>query len=70
MFFSEYIIKENQMDQWSSDVLGVSGPLLRMGDMSPFWFCIYLNGVWKSGGENRAVCEVHTLLLTPWKGAP
>jgi hypothetical protein len=51
--------------------LGVSGPLLRMADMSPFWFCIYLNGVWKSGGENRTVCEVHTtLLLTLWKGAP
>jgi len=30
-------------------VLGVSGPLLRMADMSPFWFCTFLNSVWKSG---------------------
>jgi hypothetical protein len=32
-----------------SPELGVSGPLLRMAYMSPFWFGIYLNSVWKSG---------------------
>ena len=30
-------------------LLGVSGQLLCMADMSPFWFCIYLNSVQKSG---------------------
>jgi hypothetical protein len=51
-------------------LLGVSGPLLCMADMSPFWFCIYLNGIWKSGGENRTVCEVHTALLLTCGSGP
>ena len=29
--------------------LGVSGPLLRMADMSP-WFCTFINSVWKKSG--------------------